>query len=151
MLNNATSGQTLKVLPLTANRAVENQTSEDDRLEAQKTPTSTAAATTAQLQYTPAVEFRSLVGTASRLSGPSKLVLYKDGDPKLLREAPRYLKAIMDLRHLLPPALMFSTNPQSIWLPQTDLAVHPIKTQILLCDGPIHLRPTPSAPSRQHH
>jgi len=96
VLNNATSGQALKVLPLTANRAVENQTSEDDRLEAQKTPTSPAAATTAQLQYTPAVEFRSLVGTASRLPDPSKLISYKDGDPKLLHEAPRYLQAIMD-------------------------------------------------------
>src|SRR5271154_1289535 len=52
VLNNATSGQTLKVLPLPANRAVENQTNEDDRLEAQKTPTSLTAATTAQLQHT---------------------------------------------------------------------------------------------------
>lgn len=110
VLNNATSVQkTLKgVLPLPANRAVENQTSEDDRLEAQKTPSSLAAATTAQLQYTPAVEFRSLVGTASRLPDPSELMPYKDGDPKLLREMPRYLQAILDPSDISFPCLSCS-------------------------------------------
>ena len=111
VLNNATFGQTLKALPLPANRAVENQTSEDDRLEAQKTPSSLAAATTAQLQYTPAVEFRSLMGTASRLSDPSELMSYKDSDPKLLREAPRYLQAILDPSDISSPASHVQHQP----------------------------------------
>jgi hypothetical protein len=152
VLNNATSRQTLKVLPLPANRAAKNQTSEGSRLEAQKTPTSLAAATTTQLQYTLAVEFRSLVETASRLPNPSKLMSYKVGDPKLLREAPRYLQAIMDSSDISFPRLSCPspTHNRYGYLKQTPLSTPP-KPKYFFCNGPIHLRPTPSAPSRQHH
>jgi alpha-1,3-mannosyltransferase len=127
VLNNATSRQTLKVLPLPANRAVENQTSEDDRLEAQKTPTDLTATTTAQLQYTLATEFRSLVRTASRLPDPSEPIPYKDGDPKLLREAPRYLQAIIDPSDISFPRLSCSapTHNRYGYLKQTPASTPP--------------------------
>jgi hypothetical protein len=49
-------------------------------------------------------EFRSLVGTASTLSDPSKLTPYKDGEPELLLGAPRYLQAIIDPSDISFPA-----------------------------------------------
>jgi alpha-1,3-mannosyltransferase len=76
VLNNATAEYPVGVLPPTTNRVVKNVTSDDDQLDVQIATTSLAIATIH--------------------SDADTLPWNKDRDPEFLREALRYVQAIMD-------------------------------------------------------
>jgi alpha-1,3-mannosyltransferase len=95
-LNNATAEDPLEAVPTPPSRTANNETGDEDRWAVQITTTSLVAATTTQTQYTWAVEATSPVETPVKRPDAPFLTSNEDGDPKLLREAPRYLQAIMN-------------------------------------------------------
>src|SRR5436190_15513372 len=95
---------------------------------------SLVAATTAQVQYAPAMNsdhFWELpVGSPTRPdSCRTKVATESSSSRRLATFKPSWIP-----RHHLPSQLMFNTDPQLIGLPQTCPAVYPAKAQILLCD-----------------
>jgi hypothetical protein len=95
-LNHATTQKQPEILPLTIGKVAEDDISDNDGPEVQITTTSIAAATATQSQSNSVAESISRTETSTERPYASILTPSSDGDPELLREAPRYLQAIMD-------------------------------------------------------
>jgi alpha-1,3-mannosyltransferase len=96
VLSNATAEDPLEALPTPPSATAKIETGDDSTLEVQVRTTSLAAATSTQIQYTPSAEAASPAESSVERPDAPFLSSNNDGDPELLREAPRYLQAIMD-------------------------------------------------------
>jgi alpha-1,3-mannosyltransferase len=96
VLDHATTKDQSEILTVTIDKVAEDDTSDNDGPALQITTASIAAETVIQVQSTPVVESLSPTETSTARPYTSTLTLSKDNDPELLREAPRYLQAIMD-------------------------------------------------------
>ena len=96
VLNDAATEIQLDSQVLTIAETAKDDNRDDDGLEAQITITSIAAATATQSHSNPVSESGSPNEPSTEHPNTSTLISSSDDDPELLREAPRYLQAIMD-------------------------------------------------------